>query len=55
VATPSAACALLLRETIANNNNEAAMPFLFWMPLIVMSGLLSIAEDEAATWSRRES
>jgi hypothetical protein len=53
VATPSAACALLRRETIANNNNEAAMPFLFWMPLILMSGLLSLAEDETTTWSRK--
>jgi len=29
------------------NNNEANMPFLFWMPMIVMCGLWRAAEEDA--------
>ncbi len=34
-----------------NNNIEADMPFLLWLPIIVMSGMISIAED---TWRSAE-
>jgi hypothetical protein len=27
------------------------MPFLFWMPFIVMCGMFSVAHDQADIWS----
>jgi hypothetical protein len=30
-----------------NNASEANMPFLFWMPMIVMCGLRRAAEEDA--------
>ena len=41
VATPSAR-----RCHAAKQHNEANMPFLFWMPMIVMRGLWRAAEDD---------
>jgi hypothetical protein len=32
-----------------NKPKEANMPFLFWMPMIVMCGLWRAAEDDART------
>jgi hypothetical protein len=31
-------------------NNEAVMPFLLWMPMIVMCGLWRAAEEDAKTF-----
>jgi len=43
VATRSHARTLSRRET----TDEANMPFLFWMPMIVMCGLWRAAEEDA--------
>ena len=43
VATRSHALTLSRRET----TDEANMPFLFWMPMIVMCGLWRAAEEDA--------
>jgi hypothetical protein len=32
-----------------NNHGEANMPFLFWMPMIVMCGLWKAAQEDAQT------
>jgi hypothetical protein len=32
-----------------HSDNEANMPFLFWMPMIVMCGLWRAAEEDAKT------
>jgi hypothetical protein len=35
--------------TSRNNRDEDDMPFLFWMPMIVMCGLWRAAEEDART------
>jgi hypothetical protein len=30
------------------------MPFLFWLPMIVLSGLFTVAEDSAPAKARRD-
>jgi hypothetical protein len=34
----------------SRSTNEADMPFLFWMPMIVMCGLWRAAEEDAKTF-----
>jgi hypothetical protein len=42
VLNEAASCAL---SACRNAKNEATVPFLFWLPMILLSGLFSVAED----------
>jgi hypothetical protein len=48
VATHASITALSGHET--KKQTETNMPFLFWMPMIVMCGLWRAAEDDAKTY-----